>query len=769
MARQRINAVLNAGVKTSVRASHSSQSPLSPGEIPRLQTGLLLPLLTGLSLGSALFLAILLWIRLPQASSILLPLVILTTCLFAGMRVWWFWHPPKESSLPLVAGLVFMPMLAILAVAYIFFPPWWAVSHYALIMAVLASAVLSLPWFLALAAITSAVFAALGWWGHQLGIANLWFMAVVVGIAGLIHALQHKLIRRAAAWPILGPGTQDSLREAMLAAHSFEGIAILRQGCILDCNEAFTAQFGWTQQEVAGMSFLDLLAPASRAMVSESIRLGSLRAFEATALCKNGSTFHAELLNRVLPREDGDLVVTAVRDISDRKRIEAQIEAERRELELLYHRQIALSEIDLAGDRPQQLQPVLDQTVQMATELLPASGGACVLLWDQPTSRLRLGATTVIKRLVPTERLPGFCPGPATQWIVDNRESLVISSIGTDPFGINLVFPGADVQAYAGVPMLSGGRLLGLLFALEHQPRVFKKEDTMFLNSLASKTANTLIFMRLIESLRQANLELEQQRSGLQLTVSELMKAREEAETTQLAQYGFLAKVTQELRAPIGDLLNTTNLLLLSSVSDEQRGCARALCDRAEALLNSVNAVHDYSDLTAGKLKLFTLDFDLSELLKNTLKGLLDAAQAKHLELTVHYNDHVPRSLRGDAVRLEQVLYQLLSNAIANTNEGQIIITIGRIETAAPRLQLKFEVRDTGNGISPADQAHMFEFFARRPDAPKPITGGLGLGLALSRRLVELMEGTMGYRSELGQGSTFWFVVPLEPASIISS
>lgn len=691
---------------------------------------------------------------------------LVTTAVYIGLRAWMSWQPIKPNQE--MIGLMFVLALVNAALAFHYVPGSWFLGVHAIILVSMASAFVSRSWFYSLTVIATGLLGFLGWIHHELNVTAILVMGAAVIVAGLCHENSRQVLS-SGAMPQPELDLANPMKAAMAAAHSFEGVAVVNHGIITACNEPFTVLFGWPATETIGRNLIDLLAAGSRTLATESILLGGLRPCEVSCVRKNGTSFQAELFNRILPHPAGNLVITTIRDISDRKRLESELEMARRQLEESHQRQAALSEIDVTDGKLQALQPMLERVVQIATQCLSATGGACLLLWEQSTGLLRLGATTVTKKSLARERVPGFCPGPATQWILENKESLVISKIEADPFGINQVFPGTEIQAYAGIPVLSSGKLLGILFVLEHQPRAYGKAELVFLNGLASKTASVLIILQLIDGQRQANLELEQQRAGLQSTITELIQARETAEAARQAQSVFLTKVIQELRTPLSRMASTTNMLLNSTTSEEQYQSVCALQTSAEMLLHGLNAVNDYSKATAGTLKILTLDFDLDDVLKTTLKGLAGAAEAKRLKLSLHVNDQVPRSLRGDPIRLEQVLHQLLSNAIANTDQGQVTLSVSRHNPSAQRLEVRFEVRDTGMGIPFSDQEQLFKLFARRPNSPLPVTGGLGLGLVLSRLLVSLMGGTIEFKSDPNYGATFWFVIPLEGSSIMTS
>jgi PAS domain S-box-containing protein len=586
-------------------------------------------------------------------------------------------------------------------------------------------------------------------------------------LAFALHHLRRRTFRLTPALPGSADRPQAALLEVMHSARSFDCLFVHDKGLILEVNEATSAVFGYARTELPGKNITTLFSADSRALVSESVLLGNFRSIECTCVRQNGDTFQAELFSKKASCEDHDLMVTTIRDISDRKRLESTLDKERRQLQMFYQRQAALTDIQKAIDQRGEMPPVLNQIAQVAAQFLPASIGSCLLLRDIDTGQLQIAASCFRSQGAPTDPPQEFHPGTATQWILDHRESLVISQKGSDPFGIAQVFPGLDTQAYAGIPIFSAGIIAGMLFVLDHQLRAFGKEDLDFLTNLTVKAGTALVLVHLSESLHQTSSKLEQQRSEWEKTRADLAQAKDKAEAANHFKSAFLQQAGQALRVPLSGIMSMTNLLLLSSLPDESRQIVETLRDAAQLLLSRLNAVSDFVQILSGNLRIKVLDFDLSEVLKGTIKNHLALAQKKHLELQVHLADPIPRSLRGDAARLEQVLSELMTNAVKFTERGQIEIRVTRVSTDSPKIRLRFEVRDTGPGIAPANQVKLFQPFAVIGDPNTHPDSGMRLGLALSRHLVELMDGQMGVQSEPGAGSTFWFTVSLQEATII--
>jgi two-component system sensor histidine kinase/response regulator len=242
---------------------------------------------------------------------------------------------------------------------------------------------------------------------------------------------------------------------------------------------------------------------------------------------------------------------------------------------------------------------------------------------------------------------------------------------------------------------------------------------------------------------------------------TELAQARDVALESASLRADFLAHMSHEIRTPMNAVLGMTELLLDTDLTSKQREFGRTVRESAERLLVILNDILDFSKIEAGKLSLEEEDFDLREIIEDTLELLAESAHSKGLELAGLLQPNTPTHLRGDSWRIRQVLTNLLGNAIKFTKSGEVVVYVSEERRDAHHLTMRFEVLDTGIGIAAEAQAPLFQAFAQAEGSSSRQYSGTGLGLAICQRLVELMKGEIGLRSELSHGSLFWFTAQL--------
>jgi signal transduction histidine kinase/DNA-binding response OmpR family regulator/HPt (histidine-containing phosphotransfer) domain-containing protein/HAMP domain-containing protein len=242
-----------------------------------------------------------------------------------------------------------------------------------------------------------------------------------------------------------------------------------------------------------------------------------------------------------------------------------------------------------------------------------------------------------------------------------------------------------------------------------------------------------------------------------QRTQDALLRAKEAAEAASLAKSQFLANMSHEIRTPITGVMGMLQLLQHTPLDEKQRRYVTNTLTSADALLTVIGDVLDFSKIEAGKLELKETVFSLPDTLDMAVGLLAEKVEVKKLEVACRVAPEVPRQLVGDPNRLRQVLLNLLSNAVKFTDHGTVLVSCAVAEIHDESTLLRFEVKDSGAGIAPEQQAQIFEAFCQADNSMSRAHGGTGLGLTICRQLVQLMDGQIGVQSVPGEGSTFWF------------
>jgi signal transduction histidine kinase len=416
---------------------------------------------------------------------------------------------------------------------------------------------------------------------------------------------------------------------------------------------------------------------------------------------------------------------------------------------------VMLKDVDL----PRIFQAVADA----AHELLQVEGAMITLLVEEGRF-LKVMATAGMMEAGQGQLLPG--DASLSGWVVHHDEAVVTEDLYGDPRSTRVPGIVGPVRAAAMVPLRSAGLAIGTIGVLNRRDnQAFNAHDLQLLRTLGDQAVVALDRARTFEEIRRRERELIEKNAEL------LRAARLKGE--------FLANMSHELRTPLNSIIGFSDLILsggVGEVPEVQREFLEAVLRNGRHLLRLINDVLDLSKIEAGRMALALAATDLREAMTGAVADTASLRSARRQQCEIHLDDG-PLQIVADGTRVRQVLFNLLSNASKFTpEEGRITLSAVRTEAPLPtpadragdesRLQARdavwVAVSDTGIGIRPDDLGSLFQEFSQLDSSASRQQQGTGLGLALSRRFVELHGGVIGVESVVGRGSTFWFILPTE-------
>ncbi|HBC77135.1 MAG TPA: hypothetical protein DEO60_08890 [Bacteroidales bacterium] len=507
-----------------------------------------------------------------------------------------------------------------------------------------------------------------------------------------------------------------------------EAIAIFnREGKISNINKEFTNLFGYTGEDAIGRNIDELIVPEELKTESEGIDTLTLEKHKVVRQTirqdKNGNRIQVSLIasNMVI----NDEVVASLgiyRDISfERKSQLIQ--------DILYNiSTAALNQIDVKDIYP---------TIVHELNKIWDTNNFFIALYDKKSDTLSMPFFSDEKDKF--ENLPAR--KTITKWVISLKRSVLlkINDLKELENSGDIALVGTQCKVWMGVPLKAEKEIIGVMALQDyHDEDKFSQDDVNVLEFIANQIAIAIQRRTMIDNVIQAS-----------------RKAEEAAQSKQQ----FMSTMSHEIRTPLNEVIGITNLLLQGNPREDQMDYIKTLRFSGNHLLTLVNDVLDYNKMESGKIVFEQAQFNLNDFLKDILRTYSFRAKSKNLEFDIIKENELPPEVFGDPIRLNQILSNLLSNALKFTQKGSIHIIIKELELKNKKSCIEFRVKDTGLGI-PRDKHDMiFESFTQAsPDTTRHY-GGTGLGLAICKKLVELQGGTIEVESQPDKGSTFRFVL----------
>ncbi len=565
---------------------------------------------------------------------------------------------------------------------------------------------------------------------------------------------------------------KERLRVSDLALKAIsQGVLITdAQGYAISANAAFLTITGYDEAEVLGQHSSFVAGPLTDTQTGAQIRhalcSGTDFSGEVLNYRKDTSTFWNELLISPVRDAQGQLThfIGITRDVSERKQAEAEQQRLNRSLRLL-------SDCSIVLVRAECEQQLLDDLCRLIVQ-----SGNYLMAWVGTPEH---DSAKSVRMVAQFGQQDGYFDEARVSWDEQSR-------IGVGPIGLAIrtgltqinqdynqpqMAPWREAAQQRGygsslaLALCMEGQVWGVLALYAPQAHAFDTQEVRLLEELSSHMMFGLQSLRLRRKLDRYRHQLEkrvtERTEKIAALNAQLMAKIEEAESANRAKDVFLATMSHELRTPLNAVVGLTGLLADSPLNRRQRDYADKIRLSAQALRALIDDILDFSKIEAGELQLEQAPFSLNAILRATAAVLGVGIGSKPIEALFEVAPNVPDVLLGDALRLQQILLNLTSNAIKFTPSGVIVVSVCCLSQDANEVTLQLAIRDTGIGIPKEQLGIIFDGFAQAHSSTSRLYGGSGLGLAISARLAKLMKGHISVESTLGEGSEFCLTLAL--------
>ncbi|NCC75581.1 MAG: response regulator [Clostridia bacterium] len=565
-------------------------------------------------------------------------------------------------------------------------------------------------------------------------------------------------------------GEKDELFKLMFE-QTQEAVALVdvQTGRFVEFNDPAHEGLGYTRAEFSQLTTVDFQLEHSPELIQHNISeaaAGRSVQFETLHRRKNGTIQNADVRLTPVSYNSRPFICVVWQDTTEQKKFEQEQKnlAERLKAKAVAIRKISSLESGINGELALFAQEMSDYlSLEMAIDE--------VSVWMLDASETTLKCEASCNRVDHSSRVEmtlGQDLFTIMTQLFNDKHYIQIDASTKDPdmcsFIENYLKP-AGFEAFLACVIQSKGHHKGFLAFGMHPPFPgWNPDDTLFCGQCADQIGVSIINQ---ERFKIA-LELDTYRKHLEEMVisrtSQLETAKALAETASKAKSTFLSNMSHEIRTPMNAIIGYSHLIRRDPLTLRQLDQIQKLTLAADHLMTIINGILDLSKIEAGQMKLDVQDFEPSRIIDQICGVIANDIEAKQLRLLVDL-DHIPRVIRGDSNRLRQILLNIASNAVKFTQKGFIAIRGRVLHTTTDRLRLRFEIEDTGIGMKAEHLKRLFNEFEQGDASTTRLYGGTGLGMAISKKLAELMNGTIGVDSQSGCGSTFWVELPFEISS----